>query len=235
MLALVTGSARGLGKAMIEYLAQQGYEVIIHYAQSYQEARALKEKLQTEGKKAHCIQADLSQPAQVQAMFHCIKNEIGELDVLVNNVGNYLKKNIQEISPTEWQSIINTNLHSTFYCCREAIQVMKSKKRGKIVNIGFSMVGQFTAQPNITPYLIAKTGVWLLTKALAKELAPYNVQVNMLSPGVLENSLSQPLHEIPSGRVGTFAEFNHALNFLLSPQSNYITGTHLEVAGGWRL
>jgi len=96
-------------------------------------------------------------------------------------------------------------------------------------------LGQVTAQPMIAPYYIAKNGVLVLTKSMAKELAAKNINVNMLSPGVLENSESKPVSEIPKNRLATFAEFNHVLDMLLAPEGQYLTGINIEVAGGWKL
>ena len=106
---------------------------------------------------------------------------------------------------------------------------------GHIINIGYATAGKIDARPLTTPYHIAKTGVLLLTKALAAELASRQITVNMVSPGVLENSLSKPLHEIPMNRLGSFDDMIGVIRFLLSEKGSYITGQHIEVAGGWRV
>jgi 3-oxoacyl-[acyl-carrier protein] reductase len=234
-VALVTGSAKGLGKVILQNLANQGFAVVIHYHTNQQAALDLEAELQTNHIETMVIQADLNRLEEIENLFAAIKEKFGRLDVLVNNVGNYLKKNILELSFEEWNSLIQNNLNAVFYCCQLAIQMMQAQQYGRIINIGFAGVGNVQAEPQITPYFIAKNGVLILTKSFAQALANRNIHINMVSPGVLENSLSQPIDEIPKGRLATLQEFADTVNFLLSDKADYLTGIHIEVAGGWRL
>jgi len=234
-IALITGAAKGLGNYLARHLALQGYFVLIHYHQSQQEAVALRDEIAAAGGQAEVLQANLNQGSEVKAMFVKITQQWGRLDVLINNVGNYLKKSLDTISFEEWDSILHNNLNTAFYCTQSAIPLMQKHQYGRIFFTGFAEVGKLTAQPLVTPYFIAKTGLLVLAKSYAKVLAKDNINVHMVSPGVLENSLSQPIDEIPKGRMATLEEFASVIDFLLSDKAGYLTGTHIEVAGGWRL
>jgi 3-oxoacyl-[acyl-carrier protein] reductase len=234
-VALVTGSAKGLGKVILQNLANQGFAVVIHYHTSQQDALDLEAELQAKNVQTLVFQADLNQVEEAKKLFEAIQKRFGRLDVLVNNVGNYLKKSILEVSFEEWNGLIQNNLNAVFYCCQLAIQMMQTQQYGRIINIGFAGAGNVQAESQITPYFIAKNGVLILTKSFAQALASSNIHVNMVSPGVLENSISQPIHEIPKGRLATLQEFADTVNFLLSDKADYLTGIHIEVAGGWRL
>lgn len=236
--ALVTGSAQGLGKAMAAHLVHLGYAIVIHYNKSKEPAARFRQEVIAAGGQAITQQADVTNPEAVRQMFSQVDNIWGRLDLLVNNVGNYIKKPLTSTTIEEWGEMLNSNLNSVFYCIHHALPLLaqgKTSQTRHIVNIGFASLGQATAKPQITPYYIAKNGVLNLTKSLALELAPQNINVNMLSPGVLENSESKPIHEIPKGRVATFDEFNHVLEMLLTTRGHYLTGVNIEVAGGWKL
>jgi NAD(P)-dependent dehydrogenase (short-subunit alcohol dehydrogenase family) len=234
-IALVTGSAKGLGKALLWRLAQNGFIPILHYQSSKVEAENFLAELQNICPEAQAIQADINQMNEVERLFQMIDNQYNRLDVLINNVGNYLKKDILDTSMEEWNEMIQNNLNAVFYTSKSAIRLMQKNKYGRIINVGYAGVGQIKAEPTVTPYFIAKTGALILTKSLAQSLANQNINVNMVSPGVLENSISKPIHEIPKGRLAALTEFVEVVDFLLSEKADYLTGTHIEVAGGWRL
>lgn len=234
--ALVTGSAKGFGRAIALALAKQGYSIIIHYLNSQQEAEQTVKEINAQTEvDCFAVCTDLCDYKAVESMFAMLGEKKIRLEILVQNVGNYLKKNILETGFEEWNAIINSNLNATFYCNRLAAQSMLPHQNGRIINIGFANLGQFTAQKLIAPYYIAKNGVLILTKSLAAELADKGITVNMISPGVLETSVSQPLHEIPTGRLATLEETIRAILFIADPKSSYITGANLDIAGGWRL
>lgn len=237
-IAMITGSAKGLGRAMAINLAKKGYDIIIHYQRSEQAATQLQQEIESYGQKALVQQADVTNDTEVKRMMEEVGNTWGKLDVLINNVGNYIKKSITKTSVNEWHSMLDSNLNSTFYCIYHALPLLQkssSDSTKHIINIGFASLGQSTAQAMVAPYYIAKNGVLILTKSFAQELAAQNINVNMLSPGVLENSESKPIQEIPKGKLATFAEFNHVLDMLLAPNGQYLTGVNIEVAGGWKL
>ncbi len=232
--ALVTGSAKGIGKAILLALAQKGYDVMVHYKNSQKEAEEVATLASSFGVKTLCLQADLRNASEAQSLVTQTHDYFGRLDVLVNNVGNYHYGPLKDLSVETWHEMFDSNLHATFYTCQTAVSLMRNSG-GRIVNIGYAGAEHLVARPNIAAYSIAKTGVILYSKALAKTEIKNNITVNVVSPGVIENSISQPLTEIPIGRSGKLDELVSAVLFFVSPEASYITGTTLEVAGGWNL
>lgn len=233
--ALVTGAAKGIGRAIVLDLASQGFDVVVHYHQSLEAAQEVSDKAASYGVKALTLQADVSNPVAARELVDTAAQQLGGLSVVVNNVGNYLKKSIEEVSIEEWHEILDTNLNATFYVTKAAQSHLKAAGWGRIVNLGFAGSQQLIARPLIAPYIIAKTGIILYTKALAKQLIADNITVNVVAPGVVENSLSQPVKDIPCGRLATLDEIVRAVSFFVNPDSSYMTGQVVEVAGGWNL
>lgn len=231
--ALVTGSAKGIGRGIALELAKSGYDLAIHYRSSQQEAEQLQLEIQELGVKAVVLKADLTQPPEAQKLVQDAALELGGLGVLVNNVGDYIRKPLIDLEIEDWQSMMDTNLNATFYTCQAAIPIMRSQEFGRIINIGFAGAQNLLARTGITPYAIAKTGVLLLTKAIAKIESEHGITANVVAPGVIENSISQPLEQIPMQRLGTILEVASAVKYFL--ENPYITGQTLEVSGGWNL
>ncbi len=234
-VALVTGASRGLGRDLTLAVARAGADVAINYLRSRPEALEVAGKARDYGVQAEVFPADVRDSDAVRKLVAAVIKQFGQLDILVNNVGDYHKKHLLEVEPAEWVSIFESNLHSAFYSSQAVIPVMHQNSWGRILNIGFASSGQVSAEPWITAYHIAKTGLLTLTKSYAAVLASHGITVNMLSPGVLESSESKPLQEIPAGRLGRHGEMVDIALYLLAPTGDYITGTNIEVAGGWRL
>jgi 3-oxoacyl-[acyl-carrier protein] reductase len=232
--ALVTGAAKGIGKAIATALAKDGYDLAIHYYSSRSEARALAKDMTALGRKAVSLQADVRQAEAATKLVEQAHTALGRLDVLVNNVGSYHNGPLDELSIETWHEMFDSNLHATFYTCRAAVKLMRAEG-GRIINLGYAGAEQLVARPRSVAYGIAKTGVILYSKALAVSEAKYNITVNVVSPGVMENSLSKPVSEIPIGRTGTLDELSAAIRYLISAEARYVTGITLEVAGGWHL
>lgn len=233
--ALVTGSARGIGKALVLALAEQGYDVAIHYRFSEKEARKVRETAVTHGGTCVLLKADVSRPLEAQRLVHQANERLGGLDVLVNNVGNYHYGPLDELANQTWHEMFDSNLHSTFYTCQTAVPIMREAGGGRIINIGYAGAEIAKARPLIAPYAIAKSAMILYSRSLAKTVAGDGITVNVISPGVMENSVTQPIDKIPMGRTGRLSEVVAAALYLLSPAASYITGVTLEVAGGWNL
>jgi len=233
--ALVTGSARGIGRAIVLGLAADGLDVVIHYRRSGAEAREVAAAAEAHGVRAVTLQADVTVEAEAHALVDAAAQALGGLRVLVNNVGNYHKGPLAELDAGTWHHMLDSNLHATFYACQRAVPIMRAAGGGRIVNIGYTGAELLKARPGIVAYQIAKTGVILYTKALARTEAAHGITANVVSPGVMENSVTQPMDEIPMGRTGTLDELVAAVRYLLSPPARYVTGVHLEVAGGWNL
>ncbi len=231
--ALVTGAAKGIGRAIAIRLAKEGYDVAVHYNASKTEASNTCAELEAFGIKTLAIQADLRDSSQAQNLVETATRELGGLGVLVNNVGNYIKKPLAELTLEDWHEMLNSNLNNTFYTCHAALPIMREQQYGRIINLGFAGTQNLTARATVLPYAIAKTGVILLTKAIAQAEAANGITANVISPGVIENSVSKPLELIPAGRLGTLEELSDAVWFLIT--NSYITGQVLEVAGGFQL
>ncbi|GGR12017.1 bifunctional dihydropteridine reductase/dihydrofolate reductase TmpR [Deinococcus ruber] len=237
--ALVTGAARGIGRGIALSLADAGFDVVIQYLSSEADAAETVQMLRAAGVRADMHRADLTKhdeaAALVQAAHRAFLDGGGlGLGVLVNNVGNYVSKPLLELDISEWHEMFDSNLHSTFYTCRAALPIMRAGGYGRIVNIGYAGAQHLLARPGIVPYTIAKSGVIALTLAIAKAEAGSGISANVVSPGVIETSVSQPTREIPAGRLGTVAELSaEVLHFVQA--SDYVTGQIVDVAGGWNL
>jgi 3-oxoacyl-[acyl-carrier protein] reductase len=229
--AIVTGSSKRLGKAILLELAKNGANVVVHYNTSSTDAKQTTEEALKLGTKAIHLKADLSKPREVEILFRKAYNEFGRIDILVNNVGTFLIKTLENTSIEDWNNQINTTLNGTFYCCKTGLPYLR-KTKGNIINIGTGKLGDLNSQKNTTAYHIAKTGVLILTKSLAVEEAKNGITVNLISPGILFNS--QPLPQkkiIPSGQYTTYSDINRSILILIN--SNQITGNNIKVSGGY--
>jgi 3-oxoacyl-[acyl-carrier protein] reductase len=233
--ALITGSAKGIGKAILLSLAKHGYDVAVHYRSSLSEAQMVANEATNYGVRTAMLQADITNADEARALVQQAHDTFGRLDVLVNNVGNYHKGPLNELTNEHWHEMLDSNLNAVFYTCQAAVPLMQQQKGGRIVNLGFAGAENLIARPRTVAYVIAKTGVILYSKALAKSEAAHNITVNVVSPGVIENSVSQPIEDIPMNRTGTLDELVSAVMYLLSPETRYVTGVNIQVAGGWNL
>jgi len=234
-VALVTGAARGIGRAVALGLARAGFDVAVHYRRSRAEAEAVAAAVRKAGRRALTLAGDLTDAAQARAVVEGAAARLGGLAVLVNNVGDYLYKPIEVLRPEEWRYVLDSNLNSAFYTTQPALAHLQAGGWGRIVFIGYAGAGQMVGKPHITPYFIAKTGLVLYARALAVRLADRGVTVNVVSPGIAENSMTQPLEEVPMGRAAYLEELVAAVRYFVSEEADYVTGQVLEVAGGWNL
>ena len=234
-VALVTGSARGIGRAIVLALAADGYDVAVHYRSSGADAARVASTAGSHGVRSVALQADVTREGEAQGLVDRAVEVLGSIDVLVNNVGNYHHGPLDEVTSAVWHDILASNLHATFYTCQRAVPRMRDQGRGRIVNLGYAGAELVRARPGIAAYGIAKTGVILYSKALARTEARHGITVNVVSPGIIENSVTQPVEEIPMRRVGELGEVVGAVRYLLSEEAAYVTGVTLEVAGGWNV
>lgn len=237
---LVTGSSRGIGRAIALAFAKQGYHVFLNCNHSLIEVDLVRSEIEAlpDGS-CDIVIGDVGNPEAVSDIFRKIYKKCDGLDVLVNNAGISHIGLMNEMSVKDWNRVIQTNLSSVFYCCRAAVPKMVSKKSGKIINIS-SMWGTSGASCEVA-YSASKAGVHGLTKALAKELAPSNIQVNALACGVIDTAMNQQLSEeerlaltieIPTGRFGTPEEVAETV-LQLAQSSAYLTGQIIGVDGGF--
>lgn len=211
-IALVTGNAKGIGKALSDWLVANGYSV----------PYVLRSK-----------DFDLACPQSALKLAQELISTHGRIDLLINNVGNYVSKYIDEISLEEWHDMINSNLNSAFYLCKAFLPHLRLSK-GQIVNLGFAGLGKLSPNPNVIAYQVAKTGLLVLTKGMAVSEAKHGLRVNMISPGSMINTVVHGgLDRIPLGRLGKYEELISVLEMVLNNQ--YLTGQNIEVAGGYGL
>ncbi|MDD2981150.1 MAG: 3-oxoacyl-ACP reductase FabG [Hespellia sp.] len=236
---LVTGASRGIGKACAIQFAKKGYRVYINCSRSKGELESVKQEIDEIKGEAVMLVGDVGNPQSVREMFVQIQAECGGLDVLVNNAGRAYIGLLTDMSDEDWNGILSSNLSSAFYCCRAAVPPMVSKKAGKIINIS-SMWGNSGASCEAA-YSATKAGMNGLTKALAKELAPSNIQVNAIACGVIDTVMNSQLNEeerqqladeIPQGRFGTTQEVAE-LVLELAENHAYLTGQIIGLDGGF--
>lgn len=230
--ALVTGSTKGIGAAMAIHLAARGIRVAVHCRSN----RELAEKVLAEcrGHTGGCVlvQGDLADPTDAERVCREAGTALGAVELLVNNVGNYLRKDLLDMSVEEWRDQVESNLYTSFFTCKALVPGMRERGFGRVVNIGYAGETHPFYNRRTVPYHIAKTGISVMTRCLAATVAADGVTVNAIGIGVIENSVSIPSH-LPAGRTGTFADVCNALDFLIDPKSSYINGAQVDVSGGW--
>ncbi len=234
---LVTGASGGIGSAVALELARRGWSVALQYRSNREAAVRLEEEICRQGGMARAYGADLTDEAQVDALFSAAEKDFGFLEGLVNNAGVAWKGLFTDMSLSDWRGVMDADLTSVFLCCRRALPPMIRQKRGSIVNVS-SMWGEVGASCEAA-YSAAKAGVIGLTKALAKEEGPSGIRVNCLAPGVIDTPMNGDLspedlaalrEETPLERTGTPEEAARAAAFLL--EEEFLTGQVLGVNGG---
>ena len=237
-VTLVTGSARGIGAAIIEELASAGYDCVINYLTSERDAYELNEKIKKYNVRSLVIKCDVSKEEEVNDMFCQIEKELGGVDILINNAGIAHYGLISQISDAEWDRLFSVNVGGIYRCVKAVLPAMLQKQSGCILNLS-SMWGQVGASCEVA-YSASKGAVIAMTKALAKELGPSGIRVNCVCPGVIltdmtrcigEDALSELAEETPLGRNGTPEDVAAALLYLA--QADFITGQILPVNGGF--
>jgi 3-oxoacyl-[acyl-carrier protein] reductase len=240
--ALVTGASSGIGLATAIALAECGANVSVNFHRNETGAEKARSAIIANGGKAITIQADVTRPADVQALVARTVDEFGPIDILVNNAGSLVERlRILELTEERWDEVVNLNLKSIFLCSKAVAASMMERKTGTIINVS-SIAGRNGGALGSIHYSTAKAGVIAFTKGLAKELGAFGVRVNADSPGVIDT----PFHEqfstadmmkayvgmIPLGRVGTSEEVGKVVAFLASDAASFITGETIEINGG---
>ena len=237
--ALITGGAKGLGRAVAIALAKEGINVIINYKSSKVEADDVAKRIQNDGGVARTIQFDVADVSQVDVKIKEVSEEVGGIDILVNNAGIIQDGLVLRMDNSSWANVIETNLSGAFFCSRAGVRKKVSNRWGRIINIG-SVVGDRGNAGQVN-YSASKAGLIGFTKALSKELAARNITVNIVNPGYVETETTSVLTEqqknqwlslIPVGRFGESEEIANLVAFLASNKASYITGQVIAIDGG---
>jgi NAD(P)-dependent dehydrogenase (short-subunit alcohol dehydrogenase family) len=231
VLVTGTGKAGGLGAAIARALAADDFRVAVHF----HTGRAVAERLAAEVG-GIALGGDLSIEAEGRALIDGVGRAFGRLDVLINNAGVYRRKRMGELSEAEWREGLDSTAAACFFTTRAALPMIRRSPCARVVNIGDSSCDKLSPRDLAISYHIGKTGVLVLTKSFARLEAAHGVTVNMVSPGILENSVDiEEAPEIPAGRLGTFDDVVAAVRFLLRPEGGYVNGSNIMVGGGWNL
>jgi 3-oxoacyl-[acyl-carrier protein] reductase len=236
--ALVTGSSRGIGAGIVRALGDRGARCVVNYVDDRDgRNRAEAQSIASTLKDSLVLQCDVGDAAQVDAMMDQIRQRLGGLDILVNNAGILRDRTLKKITPQEWDDVLRINLSGVFNCIRSAVPLLRTG--GRIVNI--ASVSAFLGVFGQANYAAAKAGVVGLTKVTARELAKQGVTVNAVAPGVIDTEMTRALppeamarllEQVPLARLGTIDDVVHAVMFLCSPASGYVTGQVIHVNGG---
>ncbi len=229
--ALVTGSAKRVGRELLLSIADCGADVVVHYKDSEAAAAATAEEVRDRGGVAITAQGDVTDPASVDQLFETVEAELGSVDVLVNNVGDFDSRHWSEIEWESWRNVVETTFYGTVLCSRRAVPAMREQGWGRIVNIGFADSDRMHAHPVNFPYFVAKTGVLMFTRMLATDTRDDGVTVNAVSPFAVSNT-EAGVEAFPRGRPASFDDVAAPLRFFLSDAASYISGENVAVDGG---
>lgn len=239
-VAIVTGAARGIGEAIALTLAREGADVVVTDV-DLEGAQRVAQEIEGLGRKAKAIQADVSQREAVQRLVSEAVSVFGQIDILVNNAGIIRRGTFVEHSSQDWEKVLGVNLGGTFNCTQEVVPLMIQQGGGKIINIS-SVVGKMGDIASAPSYGTSKGAINTFTKSLARELAPYGINVNAVAPHAIETDMSREWSEekrrqiveaIPLKRLGKPEEVAEAVAFLASDGAGFITGQILDINGGY--
>ncbi|SFU58057.1 elongation factor P 5-aminopentanone reductase [Alicyclobacillus macrosporangiidus] len=237
-LAIVTGASRGIGRSIALALGRAGAHVVVNYRSSREAAEQVVEEIRANGSRSYAVQADVTDPAQVEALMTAATG-FGIPRILVNNAGIASARLLLDTTLEEWEQLIKSNLTAPFLCTKAVLPHMLRARYGRIINI--SSIWGITGGSYEVAYSATKGGILAFTKALAKELAPSGITVNAVAPGAIETDMLNRLSaedrqalagETPVGRLGRPEDVAHAVLFLASPAASYMTGQVISPNGG---
>ena len=235
---IVTGGSNGIGKCIVEELSKIGYNVILNYYKSENNAKIIQDNLRKIGIEIDIFKADVSKREEVRKLVEYVLNKYKNIDVLINNAGISQTKLFTDITDQDWNTMLDTNLNSVFYMTQEVLPNMIHNKNGCIINIS-SVWGMVGASCEVH-YAVSKAGIDAMTKSLAKELGPSNIRVNSIAPGIIETNMIINLNkeeldnikqEIPLEKIGKPENISKCVSWLI--EDEYTTGQVISINGGW--
>ncbi len=238
-VAVITGGARGIGRAIALSLADSGWPVMICYRTSAREAAETVEAIRAKGWRGQAVVCDVSDAKAAEGLIRQVEKEWGRVDALINCAGPYHRVEILDETVEGWHAMFDNNLHPVFYLSRAVAPGMIARKWGRIVSFSMATADQLVAQPSLTAHYIAKAGVLVLTRSLARVLAPHGITVNAISPGFIDSGsapkeeLAAMVKRIPAGYIGGTQDAVGVVRFLLSEEARYITGANIHLSGAW--
>ena len=238
-VALITGGARGIGRAVALDLADEGWSVAICYRTSAKEANEVIEAARQKNARALAFECDVSDPAAAAVLVQKVQSEWGRIDALINGAGPYHRVSLLQETNEGWHSMFDNNLHPVFYLSQAVIPVMREQQWGRIVCFSMANAEQLIAQPQLTAHYISKVSLLALARSFARLVAPYGITMNCVAPGFIDSG-SAPKQElekmvkfIPAGYVGNVSDAVGAVRFLLSEAARYVNGANIQVSGAW--
>jgi 3-oxoacyl-[acyl-carrier protein] reductase len=238
-VALITGGAKGIGRGIALDLAAQNWKIAFCYRTSEAEAKKTAAAIWERGGQVLSIRCDVSDPVAAKNLVAEVEQEWGRIDALINGAGPYHRVNLFEETVEGWNEMFDGNLHPIFYLAQAVAPGMKARKAGRIINFSMANADQMVSQPDVTAHYIAKAGVLILTRTLAKLLAPHGITVNAISPGFIDSGSAPPdelagmTKRIPAGFIGTVDDTVAAVRYLLSEEARYVNGANIQLSGAW--
>ncbi len=237
-VVVVTGGSRGIGAEIVKILANENYKVVLNYNNSKEQAEKIQQDLLKQGKTIEIIKADVSKRGEVEKLIQFAINKFNKIDVLINNAGISQEGLFTDVTESEWQEMINTNLNSVFYCTQQTLKYMLTRKQGCIINIS-SIWGETGASCEVV-YSTTKAAINGMTKALAKEVGLSNIRVNAIAPGIIDTDMNKNLtdeelekikEQIPLNKIGKATDIAKCVKWLI--EDDYTTGQIISINGGW--
>jgi len=238
-VALITGGAKGIGRGIALDLAARHWKIAFCYRTSETEAQKTARSITERGGQALAVRCDVSDPAAAKALVSQVEKEWGRIDALINGAGPYHRINLFDETVEGWNKMFDGNLHPIFYLAQAVAPGMKARKAGRIISFSMANADQMISQTDVTAHYIAKAGVLILTRTLAKLLAPHGITVNAVSPGFIDSGSAPPeelagmTKRIPAGYIGTVDDTVAAVRYLLSDEARYVNGANIQISGAW--
>lgn len=238
-VALITGGAKGIGRAVALDLAARGWRVAICYRTSAQEAGEVIDQVKQSGRSGMARQCDVSDAGAAAKLVEQVHREYGRIDALINGAGPYHRVSLLQETNAGWHDMFDNNLHPVFYLTQAVVPIMKAQKWGRIVCFSMANAEQLIAQPQLTAHYITKVGLLALSRAFAKLIAADGITMNCVAPGFIDSGsapkeeLDRMVKTIPAGYVGSVGDAVAAVRYLLSEEARYVNGANIQLSGAW--